>query len=428
MQMLLTYNGKKHIIKIHDNKITKGVFTMWEKTMSIDEVREIRGKTSTFLGVGAIEKIFDIISELKKKGIDRIAIVTGKSSYIKCGAWDYVERALKENDIKFILYNKITPNPLSTHVDEATKEARELDAKAVIGIGGGSPIDAAKSVAIMMLYPEYTTADLYEYKFTPTDALPVIAINTTHGTGTETDRFAVVSVLEDGKEYKPAIAYDVSYPVYSIDDPKLMTSLPRSQTIYTSVDAINHVVEACTTKVASPYTVMLAKETVRLIAKYLPVALENGEELEARYYLAYASAIGGICFDNGMLHLTHALEHPLSAMKPDLAHGLGLAILLPSIIKSIYPAKPEVLSHILMPIVPHLKGQKEEAESAANGVREWLVSVGITETLSDLGFEENDIERLVELTFTTPSLDLLLNCSPVDATKELIAKIYRESL
>lgn len=401
---------------------------MWKKTMPIREVREIRGKTSVFLGAGAIEKIFDIAKELKEKSIDKVAIVTGKSSYKRSGAWEPIEKALKENNIEYILYNGITPNPQSGHVDEATKKAIDLGAKAVIGIGGGSPIDAAKSVAIMTLYPEYTTADLYEYKFTPKKALPVIAINTTHGTGTEADRFAVVSVLEEGKEYKPAIAYDLSYPMYSINDPKLMLSLPQKQTVFTSVDAVNHVVEACTTNVSSPYCVLLAKETVDLVSEYLPRAIENGKDLEARYYLVYASSIAGIAFDNGMLHLTHALEHPLSAIKPDLAHGLGLALLLPAVVKNIYKARAAVLAEVLAPIVPGLKGDEDEGEKAGDGIRKWLKSLGINETLSDLGFKEENIERLVELAFNTPSLGLLLNCSPIEATKEVVAKIYRESL
>lgn len=401
---------------------------MWEKTMPINEIRELRGKTSVFLGVGAINKIFDICSELKKKDIDKVIVVTGKSSYIKCGAWEPIEKALKEHDIDFTVYNKVTPNPLSTQVDEATKLAIDLNAKAVIGIGGGSPIDAAKSVAIMAKYPEYSTSDLYEYKFTAEKALPVIAVNTTHGTGTEADRFAVVSVLEDGKEYKPAIAYDLSYPIYSIDDPALMVSLPKSQTIYTAVDAINHVVEACTTNVTSPYCVLLAKETVRLMAKYLPIAIEEPNNLEARYYLTYASTIAGICFDNGMLHFTHALEHPLSAVKPDLAHGLGLAMLLPSVIRNIYPQRAEVLADVLSPIVTGLEGISSESDTAADGIKAWLKSVGINESLSDLGFEDGHIDKLTELAFNTPSLDLLLGCSPVAATKEVVATIYKQSL
>ena len=173
-------------------------------------------------------------------------------------------------------------------------------------------------------YQNKTADELYEYKFAPESAVPIVAINLTHGTGSEANRFAVATVVK--KDFKPAIAYDCIYPTYSIDDPKVCTKLSLKQTLYTSIDAINHVVEASTSKVASPYAISLAKETIRLVAKYLPLAAKNPEDLEARYFLMYAALLGGICFDNGLLHYTHALEHPLSAVKHDLSHGLGLAI------------------------------------------------------------------------------------------------------
>ncbi|MGI9861919.1 iron-containing alcohol dehydrogenase [Moorella naiadis] len=198
-------------------------------------------------------------------------------------------------------------------------------------------------------YPDKTARNLFLLEFTPTKAAPIIAINLTHGTGTEANRFAVVSIPE--REYKPAIAFDCIYPLYSIDDPALTVKLPANQTRYVTIDAVNHVVEAATSKVASPYCVLLARETVRLTARYLPQVMAHPEDLTARYYLLYASLIAGIAFDNGMLHFTHALEHPLSAVKPDLAHGLGLAVLLPAVIKQIYPAVPEVLASILAPVI-----------------------------------------------------------------------------
>ena len=399
---------------------------MWENSISINEISEIRTKTNLYLGIGAISKINDIAKELSNKGIKKVILLTGKSSYIKNGAWDHVEPALKNNGIEYILFNKITPNPNSYDCDEATKLSIEFGAQAVIGIGGGSPIDSAKTVAIMSCYPEHSTSDLYELKFTPEKALPIIAINTTHGTGSEVNRFAVVSLLD--KDYKPAIAYDVCYPLYSIDDAKLMTGLSKNQTSYTAVDAVNHVIEACTSLVASPYCMLLAKETVRLVAKYLPKALENGEDLEARYYLTYASMIAGTCFDNGMLHLTHALEHPLSAVKPDLSHGLGLGVILPAVIRAIYPARPEVLAEVLAPIAPGLKGTADENEVAAEKVKTWLQSVGVTDTLTTLGFSENDVKKLVDLSFNTPSLDSLLGLAPVKATEELVKNIYTQSL
>lgn len=394
--------------------------------MAINEIREIRSKTTVYLGVGAIEKIYDIASNLKNMNIDKVLIVTGRGAYRKTGAWEYVEKALEKENITYILYNEVTPNPTVDQVDEAARMGNELGAKAVIGIGGGSPIDAAKSVAILLEYKDKTARDIYEFKFTPEKAAPVIAINLTHGTGTEGDRFAVVSIPE--KEYKPAIAYDCIYPLYAIDDPQLMVKLPIHQTCYVSVDAINHVVEASTSKVANPYTILLAKETVRLVSRYLPQALQHPGDLTARYYLTYASLIAGICFDNGLLHFTHALEHPLSGVKPDLSHGLGLGILLPAVIKEIYPSVSEVLADILSPIVCGLEGNPGEAEIAAKGIEKWLYSIGITEKLTDLGFKENDVEKLTKLAFETPSLDLLLSMAPIDADEKVVSNIFRNSL
>jgi len=399
---------------------------IWESKMPINEVREIRCKTTVFFGVGAIKKIFDICADLKNRGIDKVVVVTGKGAYEKTGAWKHVVEAFNAHGIQYVLYNKVTPNPTTDQVDEATKLGKELGARAVIGIGGGSAIDAAKSVAILLEYHDKNCRDLYEFKFTPSKAVPIIAINLTHGTGTEADRFAVVSIPE--KEYKPAIAYDCIYPLYSIDDPSLMTMLPRNQTLYVSVDAMNHIIEAATTKTTNPFSILLAKESFRLITKYLPQALMHPEDLTARYYLLYASLIAGISFDNGLLHFTHALEHPLSAVKPDLAHGLGLGMLLPAVIKQIYPVCSEVLADVLSPIAPDLLGVPGEAEYAAEAMENWLRQMGLVEKLTDLGFSENDIDKLTDLALTTPGLDILLSVAPIPATREVIKEIYKDSL
>ena len=399
---------------------------MWEKDVDINKIQEIRVKTNVFFGAGAITKIEDIASDLKKKGIDKVIVVSGRNAYKSTGAWDYVEKALNNNGIGYVNYAKVTPNPTTAAIDEATAQAKEFGAKAVIAIGGGSPIDTGKSVAILLEYPDKTAADLYEYKFSAEKAAPIVAINLTHGTGTEVNRFAVATLLE--KNFKPAIAYDCIYPSYSIDDPQLMTKLSKNQTMYTAIDAVNHVIEGATSKVASPYAVTLAKETIRLVAKYLPKALENLEDPEPRYYLLYASLLGGVGFDNGMLHYTHALEHPLSAVKPELSHGLGLAMLLPSVIKAIYADKAATLADILEPIAPGLNGTPDEAEKAAKLVEKWLFSVGVTQKLTDDGFSENDVDKLVNLCFTTPSLDLLLSLAPNEATKEVVKTIYEESM
>lgn len=399
---------------------------MWAKDINIYDVKEIRTRTTVYFGVGAISKISDIANELKSRGIDKIIVISGRSAYKTTGAWGVVEKALKSNGIKYVNYDKVTPNPTNHQIDEAAKVAKDFGAQGVIAIGGGSPIDAGKSVAILLEYPDKNTSQLYEFEFVAKKAAPIIAINLTHGTGTETNRFAVATIVE--KEFKPAIAYDCIYPLFSIDDPQLMTKLSPEQTRYVSIDAVNHVIEAATSNALSPFAVTLARETIRLVSKYLPMALNNPEDLEARYFLAYAALLGGICFDNGLLHYTHALEHPLSAIRPELSHGLGLAILLPAVIKNIYNERAHILADILRPIAPALKGEVGEAELAGKTVERWLFSVGVTSKLENEGFNEADIPRLVDLTFTTPSLSGLLSLAPNEATRDRVESIYQDAM
>ncbi len=399
---------------------------MWEKDININEVKEIRTRTMIYFGVGAIQKINDISKDLKSKGIDKVIVMSGRNAYKATGAWDVVEKALKDNEIGYVNFDQVTPNPTTHHVNDAVKMARDFGAKAVIAIGGGSPTDAGKSVAILLEYPDKNANDIYEFKFSPEKAAPIVSINLTHGTGTETNRFAVVTVPE--KNFKPAIAYDCIYPTYAIDDPQLMVKLSPKQTRYVSIDAVNHVVEAATSTVASPYSITLAKEVVELVAKYLPKAIENAEDLEARYFLAYASMLGGVAFDNGLLHYTHALEHPLSGIKPELSHGLGLAMLLPAVIKTIYSKKSAVLADVLSPIVKGLTADAKDAEKAAKGVEEWLKSVGVAEKLEDEGFTQNDVEKLVKLTYETPSLGGLLAIGPCGDGEDVVREIYQSSL
>lgn len=399
---------------------------MWENDININEVKEIRTRTTVYFGVGAIKKIDDIAKVLKDKGYDKVVVMSGRNAYKATGAWDYVEKALKDHGIGYINFDKVTPNPTTEHVNEAAQMAKDFGAKAVISIGGGSPTDAGKSVAILLAYPDKTAENIYDFEFTPEKAAPIVSINLTHGTGTETNRFAVVTNL--AKNFKPAIAYDCIYPMFAIDDPQLMTKLSPKQTRYVSIDAVNHVVEAATSTVASPYSITLAKQVIELVAKYLPKAIKNPDDLEARYFLAYAAMMGGVSFDNGLLHYTHALEHPLSAVKPDLSHGLGLAILLPAVIKTIYKDRPNVLADILAPIAPNLKPEAGDAEKAEKEVYEWLKSVDVPEKLTDMGFSADDVKKLTDLAFTTPSLDGLINIGPSGNSRELVRTIYQESL
>ena len=399
---------------------------MFEKYLDINTIHTIRARSLVYFGCGAIQKMNDIAAELKTRGIDKVMILTSKNAYKGSGAWEPMIDALEKNGVEYVHFDGVIPNPTTDSIDEAVQVARDFGARALIGIGGGSPIDVAKSVAILLEYPNETGESLYCWKFTPEKAVPIVAINLTHGTGTECDRVAVASVTS--KNFKPAIAYECIYPEWAIDDPQLMLTLPAKHILFTSIDAVNHVVEAATTKCTNPFAITLAREVIALVHENLPKALADPRDVVPRFNLAYAALLAGISFDNGFLHLTHALEHPLSAVKPELTHGLGLAMLLPAVVNAIYPSRGAVLADILSPIVPGLSGCACEAETAAKAVEDWLFSLGSDHKLSDEGFTVQDIAKLTELTQTTPSLPVLLSVAPVEATTELISKIYADSL
>lgn len=399
---------------------------MWENEFDINQVLEIRVKTTVFMGVGAIAKIDFIAGRLKEMGIKSVLCVTGGGSYKRTGAWDHVRKACNDHGIALTLYDKVTPNPTTDSIDEAAALGASNGAAAVIAIGGGSPIDAGKSAAVLLANPGKTAEELYTGKFSPEKAAPIVVINLTHGTGSEANRFAVATITR--LDYKPAIAFDCIYPMYSIDDPALMATLPPPQTRFVSIDAVNHSIEAATTVVANPLAIELSRQCIELVGRWLPVAEKDPKDLRARYFLAYAALIAGVSFDNGLLHLTHALEHPLSAIKPELAHGLGLAMIVPAVVEAIYPVRADVLSYILAPLVPGLKGNPGEAHACAEGLEKWLRAAGVPQKLKDEGFRADDIQRLTELAQTTPSLGGLLGIAPVKASPEVITKIYTVSL
>jgi alcohol dehydrogenase class IV len=390
------------------------------------KVVELRCGSVNYFGIGAIEHLPEIMERYKKMGISRVAIITGRSSYRKSGVWEKIKPLLEALNIEYAHYDGIKANPTVEQLDDAVKMVKEIQPQAVVGIGGGSPLDSSKAVAVLLRHPDRTARDLYRKRFTPLEALPVVAVNLTHGTGSEVDRYAVATIPED--KDKSGIGFDCIYPQYAIDDPTFTLTLSLRKVLYTSLDTLNHAIEAATTTLASAYTVMLAREVVELVARWLPVAVDDLSNLEARYWLLYASVLGGIAIDCAVVHLTHPMEHTLSAVRPELAHGLGLSILLPSVIKTIYPAKGDVLSQILKPIVPKLKGTPKEAKDAAKAVEEWIFSLGVKEKLHDVGFSEEDIPELVKYLKKAQEGGGSLSLSPVPVDDELLRQIYYESL
>jgi alcohol dehydrogenase class IV len=400
----------------------------WLSKIDFGKVVHLRTKTDLFFGCGAIQKFEDICKELANRNINKLLIIAGKNSYKTCGAWDVIEPIMKKHNIEYTLFNEMQPNPIVDDVEKAVEIGIKFGAKGIVAIGGGSPIDAAKAVSVLINYPNANLYDLYTHngKFPEEKkCLPIIAINTTHGTGTEVNRFSVITFPKTTEKLGTGV--ESFYPLYSIDDPNLLKKLPLNQTLYTSLDAVNHATESATSKINSPYSILLAKETIRLVAKYLPIVVKDPSNEEARYYLHYASAIAGISIDNAACHLTHSLEHPLSAIKQELAHGLGLTILLPAVLQEIYASSWEILIDIYEPILPKDAkwGQdlKKEAVEFAKIVEDWIFSLNVKEKLKEVGFTKKDLEVLVPLGINMCKGTV----APIEATEEVIRRIYENS-
>ncbi|GIQ85397.1 deoxyribose-phosphate aldolase type I [Kipferlia bialata] len=376
-----------------------------------------------FFGCGAIEKFGDILDDLKPSCV---GFVTSKGAYKRTGAWAVIQRIMGERNVPHLLFDKICTNPTGALVDECTEMFRSrFDENFVVcAIGGGSPIDAAKSVAVLLRYPAETSRSLYLQEFAASEAAPLVAVNLTAGTGTEVDRFAVVSLLKEDPPLKPILVSDSIYPCYSINDPFLLRTLPPRLTVLTAVDALNHVMEACTTSVRTPFSAALAQNCVQIVADWLPVAMKDGMNLQARYWLHMAAAMGGMAFDESLLHITHALEHTLSALIPDLAHGLGLAMIQPAVMGHIWPAVGNILATVFAPIIPGFKGVPSEAAKASGALKTWLHSVGVTDSLATHGFTQKDVARLVHCTRSCPGMDGLLSISPVPCGDDAMAAIF----
>lgn len=377
-----------------------------------------------YFGVGAIHKIDEIVQTLRARGQGRFLVVTDPIAYKACGAWELVEPVLQKEAEGFEHYAGVRPNPTYQNCEEAAAFGEKMGATAILAIGGGSAMDTAKTAAVLLKHPDKKAVDFYEKGAAITDALPVVAINTSHGTGSETDAFAVAQ--SDGHD-KPAINSPHIYPTYAIEDPQLTVSLPLNQTISTSIDALNHATEAATTITTTPYSIALAKDAIRLVATYLPVAIVEPNNLTARYWLMYSSAIAGISFDIGLLHITHAMEHAMSTINAEVAHGDGLGILMPAMIQEIYHAVPEVLADLYHPVVPELKGLPGEGELAAERIRRWFAGIGQATSMGRY-FTDSELARLVETTKNSALSKMLLPLAPIPVDDAVLERVFKNSM
>lgn len=259
-------------------------------------------------------------------GRKALLVTSAGQSAKRHGYLGRVEEQLTQAGVRAVLYDQITPNPTKAEVMAGAALCRKEGCDFVLGLGGGSSIDAAKAISVMARNPgdywDYVSGGTGKGKAVPNAPLPVVAVTTTAGTGTEADPWTVTTNEE--MQEKIGFGYEKTFPVLSVVDPELMVSVPPRLTAYQGFDALFHSTEGYLNRTASPISDLMALEAIRLIEKSLPRAVRDGADLEARGDVALANTLSGMVETLSGCISEHSIAHAMSAYHPKLPHGAAL--------------------------------------------------------------------------------------------------------
>lgn len=353
--------------------------------------------------------------EVSKYG-RRALIVTGRSSTKKSGLLDKTIALLKDAKVECEIFDKVGQNPLTTTVYEGVEVIKETGCDVVLGLGGGSIMDAAKSIA----FSAKNSGDISEYIFGikhGNEALPIVLVPTTCGTGSEGNCF---SVLTNPKtKDKKSLRTNAIIAKASIIDPELMITIPKSILASVGFDALAHNMEAYVSKIGQPLTEMQALYGIKLLAENLIKVYDDPTDLEAWEKVTLASTLGGMVIGIAGVTAPHGMEHPASGLH-DIVHGKGLAALTPVIVERSWKSDIQRYSDI-----SKLLGGTD-AEDCAEAIRRFLEKINLKVTLGELGVCAKDVEWMAEncMKVSKPSM---ANHSK-EFTIEEIKDIYYKSL
>lgn len=380
--------------------------------------RIILNETSYF-GAGARRMLAD---EFRGRGYVRAFVVTDKD-LIRFGVAGKVTGVLDEAGIAYEIFSDLKPNPTVKNVQAGVEAFRRSGADAIVAIGGGSAMDTAKAVGIIAANPAFGDVVLLEGTApTANRSVPVFALPTTAGTAAEV---TINYVITDEANTKKMVCVDPKdIPAVAIIDAELMAAMPRGLTAATGMDALTHAIEGYITKGAWTLTDMFELKAVELIARWLPAAVENGADTEAREGMAVAQYIAGMGFSNVGLGLVHGMAHPLGAFY-DIPHGVANALLLPYVMQYNMESSLVKFGDVARAMGVDTAGMdtRQAAQAAVDAVRTLAVRVGIPQRLSSLGVREEDLPRLA----ASALADVCTPGNPRDTSAEEILALYREA-
>lgn len=378
--------------------------------------------TRIFFGCGELKRL----GKEQMPGRKALIVISAGGSMRRHGYVDKVVRLLIENGgIESVIFEKVQPNPTKSHVMEAAGICRKESCDFVIGLGGGSSIDSAKAIAIMATnegdYWDYILSGSGKGKSYKNKPLPVVAIPTTAGTGTEADPWAVIT--NEALNEKIGFGTADMFPAISIVDPELMVSIPPHLTAYQGFDAFFHAAEGYIANCATPLSDIYALESMRLLYKYLPVAVNNGNDLKARTKVALASMLAGMVESTSSCTSEHSLEHAMSAYYPELPHGAGLI----SISLAYFGTFKNDCMKRFMKMAETMTGKKSARPSDfLEALESMQKQCGVHEIkMSDYGITPEDFNKMKENARMT--MGGLFACDPRPITGDEILDIFRKS-
>lgn len=374
--------------------------------------------TINSIGQGSVNEVGNHIKSL---GGNKVLIVTDEM-LAKLGMAEKVKGILVEAGLKVVIFDGAQPNPTDLNVAAALAMWNEQSCDSIVSLGGGSSHDCAKGLGLVAAnggnIRDYEGLDKSTKKFPP-----FVAVNTTAGTGSEMTRFCIIT--NTSRKVKMAIVDWRVTPNVSINDPELMVGMPPALTAATGMDALTHSIEAYVSSAATPLTDSAALMAIKLISKYLPKAVANGTNMEAREKMAYAQFLGGMAFNNASLGYVHAMAHQLGGFY-NLPHGVCNAILLPIVSKFNILASAEKFQDIAIAMGENVTGLSvnDAAHVAIDSIVRLSKCVGIPSGLTELGVKEEDFEVMA----TNAKADACQFTNPRLATLQQVIELFRQAL
>ncbi|MBQ4174679.1 MAG: lactaldehyde reductase [Prevotella sp.] len=374
----------------------------------------------SYFGPGARKELPGVVARL---GFKKALVVTDKG-LIKFGVAKQVTDVMDEAGIAYEIFSEVKPNPTVTNVKDGIEACKKAEADFIVAIGGGSAMDTAKGIGIVVRNPEFSDiVSLEGVADTKNKSLPIIALPTTAGTAAETTINYVI--IDETRQAKMVCVDPNDIPCVAIIDAELMYSLPKSLTAATGMDAMTHAIEGLITKAAWELSDMFEIKAIEMIYKYLPIAVDEPTNPVGRDGMAVAQYVAGMAFSNVGLGVDHGMAHPLSALH-DIPHGVACAMLLPTVMRFNAPAAKAKYVDIAKACGVYKDGMTvdEAADAACEAIADLSRRVGIPEHLTELGITEKDIDALADQAIA----DVCTPGNPREVTRDDIVALYKQIL